>query len=130
MARRYASKVLWTLVLLGTLGLAVMASAGDAPSREIVLETRDMAFYLPGNPVPNPTIVVTPGETVRIILVNRDRGMKHDVTIDSLGLQSQLLSGDGSSTDLVFRVPKRRGSFEYTCSLHQQMMRGLLVIGS
>jgi hypothetical protein len=117
-------------LLLGILGLSVMASTGDVPSREIRLEAREMAFYLPGNPTPNPDLRLHRGEVVRLVLINRDLGLRHDLSVEELDVRTELVVGDGSATEVILRAPRQRGSFDYVCSLHRTMMRGVVVVDS
>lgn len=99
------------------------ASGGDV--REIRLEARGMAFYLPGDERPNPTLRVAPGERVRLVLENRDPGMRHDLALPALDRATTVLES-GRTTSVVIRAPERPGSHEYLCSLHPVLMRGVL----
>lgn len=116
-----------SVAILGALAFAVAALSKPEP-REIVLTARDVAFFLPGDPTPNPTLVVAPGETVRLRLVNQDRGMRHDWAAGSLGVATRLLAGDGGSDSVVFTAPRERGSHRYVCSTHAQLMSGRLEV--
>lgn len=119
------------VVVLGFLAVgAVLAvhAASSAPAREIRLEARDMAFYLEGGSEPNPTLTAAPGERLRLLFVNRDRGYAHDVRLESLGVQTSQLAGDGSADRLTFRVPEVPGEHPYECSLHPRMMGATLVV--
>lgn len=123
---------------LATVAIAVMAAVAitaatyvaDAsqPINEYTLVARDMAFYLPGASVPNPQLVVPAEERVRLTMVNRDAGIDHDVAVESLGVASGAVHGDGSSTTLEFRAPREPGEHQYVCRLHGRMMRGKLVV--
>lgn len=123
------------LALLG-LVLAVAAtawvvSAAAPPRREIVLEAREMAFFLPGDPTRNPTLRLAPGETVRLTLVNRDLGRTHDLAVEAPGSfkgTTRPLTGDGASATLLLHAPPTPGEHTYLCTLHPRMMRGRLVI--
>lgn len=110
-------------------GIAWGISAARTPPREIVLVARDMAFYIDGSETPNPTLRLQPGETVRLTLINRDRGMRHDLAVDELGVGTAVLPGDGSSATIRLRAPQRRGAYDYLCRLHVQTMRGRLEVG-
>jgi hypothetical protein len=100
---------------------------GDEPT-EVVLVARTMAFYLPGNPTPNPTLAFARGERVRLVVKNEDPGMEHDFAASSLRLQSALLRSAGTQTALEFRLPDAAGTHEYTCTTHAALMRGRLEI--
>jgi plastocyanin len=115
------------LGLVGLIGLIPLIASRTDVSREIVLEARGMRFHLAGDPAPNPRIRVGAGERVRIVLRNLEPGMTHDFAVRSLGLRTESLIGEGS-TSLVFRAPDRRGEHEYVCTPHSVMMRGVLVV--
>jgi plastocyanin len=118
-----AIAVLFALVALPSL----VADPVTAP-REIVLTARHMAFYLDGNPTPNPTLRVKAGEPVTITLRSEDIGITHDVAVRSWNIGTALLSGKGA-VSVSFRVPDRRdGPTEYVCSAHAVMMRGSVEI--
>ena len=114
-----------TALALLAAGLGLEAAGGEA--REVRLVARDMAFYLPGGDVPNPTLRFAAGERVRILLVNEDPGMTHDLVAEGLGLATPLVER-GGTTGLELRVPETPGSHEYLCSLHPVLMRGLIEV--
>ena len=117
--------VLVTLSGLGLAGLlAVVAGSTRAP-REIVVVARDMAFYLEGDVRPNPTIRMTAGEDVRLILRNEEPGVTHDFVIGAWRVATPLLHGHETAS-VEFRAPDRPGRHEYLCSPHSQMMRGAI----
>lgn len=107
---------------------------GAAEPREVRLVARDMAYYLPGGTTPNPTLRFAPGERVRVVLVNEDPGMAHDVLAPGLGLATPLVlgrppgQGRGPVATDVVRAPDRPGTHEYVCSLHPVLMRGLIEV--
>jgi plastocyanin len=87
-----------------------------------------MAFYLEGNPTPNPTIVLRRGEDVRLNLINQDRGMTHDFAVESLDLATPQLRRSGSATTVSFEAPEEPGESEYVCTLHARMMKGIVKV--
>lgn len=91
------------------------------PQRTIVVTAQDMMFN-----ETNPTIELTPGETVRLVFRNEDPGMKHDLNIPALGLRTGVIEA-GEEAVLEFTVPDN-GTFEYVCSLHPVSMRGLFAV--
>jgi hypothetical protein len=118
-----------TIIGLVCAGLAISVMANSRPvPREIVLEARGMAFYLPDNNEPNPTLILRAGEKVRLRLVNRDRGFEHDWRVRSLELATRLLPGDGAADQIIITAPDEAGRHEYACSLHSTMMRGVLEV--
>ena len=98
--------------------------------RDITLVVRDMAFYLDGGSEPNPTIQVRTGETVQLTLLNRDPGLKHNLTIEALWLDMPHLETD-ASMKVRLRAPSRPGRLPYVCAPHSEMMHGVIeVVGS
>jgi len=114
-----------TVVLLSVL-LPLTAST-RAAVRDITLVTRDMAFYLEGGSVPNPTIRLEPGEEVRFILRNLDPGIAHNLAIDGWHLETASLEADASAT-LRVRAPDQPGRQTYVCAPHREMMRGVIEV--
>jgi hypothetical protein len=114
-------------VVLGVGALMPLVADPRPEPREIVLVARGMAFYLRGSDAPNPTIVLAPGEEVRVTLRNEDPGIDHDFAVASLGAALQPLGG-GTSRSLRLRAPATPGRHEYVCRPHAQMMKGLLVV--
>ena len=114
-----------SLLLLLPLGASTRTAV-----RDITLVARDMAFYLDGGSEPNPTIQVRTGETVQLTVLNRDPGLKHNLTIEALGLDMPLLETDASMR-VRLRAPSRPGRLPYVCAPHSEMMRGVIeVVGS
>jgi plastocyanin len=118
-----AAVLLTALVTLPSL----VADPATRP-REIVLTARHMAFYLEGNPQPNPTLRVRAGESITIVLRSEDAGITHDFAVRSWDVATSLLTGKGA-VSVSFRVPDRReGPREYVCSAHAIMMRGTIEV--
>lgn len=112
----------------GTPGADAAGDSGTRTSpREIVLEARGMAFYLPGDATPNPTLILARGERVRLTLANRDPGMAHDLAARSLAVATPVLEG-GAAASVVLRAPESSGVHEYVCTLHPILMRGLIEV--
>lgn len=126
-----AARLLAALGLLGAVAamalIPLMASA-RAGSREIVLVARQMAFYAEGGGEPNPTLVVRPGEEVRIVLKNEEPGVLHDLKVGGVNVSVDPIRA-GATASLTFRAPVQPGRYEYVCRPHAQMMKGLLVVG-
>ena len=116
------------LALAAAAGFGLRSDASGAPGgdvREIRLVARDMAFYLPGGATPNPALHVAPGERVRLVVENRDPGMRHDLALPSLDRATAVV-GAGREAGVVLQAPERTGEHEYLCSLHPVLMRGVL----
>lgn len=103
--------------------LPVMTSA---PARDIVLVTKDMAFYLEGDPsTPNPVIEVKAGERVRIVLRNQERGVMHDFAVPSMRSAIDGLRWNEQG-EVTFDIPDVPGNYEYVCRPHLLMMKGVI----
>jgi plastocyanin len=90
-----------------------------------------MAFYLPGDATPNPRLVAERGEELRFVLRNEDRGMPHDLEVPEAGgdrKATRAVRGVGDTASLAFRAPETAGNYEYVCTLHSRMMRGVLEV--
>jgi Copper binding proteins, plastocyanin/azurin family len=98
-------------------GVGLSAARSNAPGepRAITLTARDMAFYRPGDPTPNP-----------LTLDNQDRGMPHDFAVATLDLATDPLHEAGTTTSVVFEAPDQPGDREYVCTFHAGMMKGVL----
>jgi plastocyanin len=119
--------VLTALLLLALVG-GLVAAVSPAPAREIVLVARDMAFYLDDEPyTPNPRLRVRPGERVRLVLRNDDRGYTHDVAVPAAGAATPLLDWRGTGR-ITFMAPAVPGTYDYVCQPHALMMRGVLEV--
>ncbi len=122
--------IIVTLLLAALVaGVAWSVAAARTAPREIVLVARGMTFYLEGDDTPNPTLRLRPGEEVRLTLINRDPGMRHDLAVAERGVGTAVLAGDGSAQTIRLRAPVRPGVYDYLCRFHAQTMRGLLEVG-
>lgn len=95
--------------------------------REIRLDVRDMTFHLEGREDPNPTLRMKQGERIRVVLMNRDRGMSHDFAISAWQVATRPLAGEGHDA-IEFTVPEVRGSSGYVCTTHSAIMRGIIEV--
>jgi plastocyanin len=108
--------------VLGT-GLASVTTRGKA--REITLVAKGMAFYARDGKTANPVIEARAGETLRIVLQNRDRGMTHDFAVPAVDAATDALQWN-EEDEVTFEVPDEPGTYEYVCRPHLLMMRGTL----
>jgi plastocyanin len=115
------------LAVVGALAVSFVASSSE-PAVEITVRARAMAFYVDGDVRPNPVLELPAGQRVRLVFVNEDRGVEHDLVLPGLGVASERLAGDGMRQVLRFRTPARAGSSSYVCSLHPMMMTAALEI--
>jgi len=130
-ATRRAAAIVAAGLVAGLLGGGIGMSRGTTPAgpvgREFVLFARDMAYFLPGDPRPNPTLVVERGQTVRVVLLNQDSGMDHDFAVPALDAASPLIAGPGEAV-VTFRAPSEPGEHEYLCTVHAVVMRGVIAV--
>jgi plastocyanin len=134
--RRVMTKLASILLALAVaIGVVLTVQAAVRPqlrtARTVTLVARDMAFYLPGDPTPNPRLSVARGEEVRFVLRNDDRGIPHDLALpleNGEWRSTRQVRGAGESAGLTFRAPQLRGEHEYVCTLHSRMMRGVLEV--
>jgi plastocyanin len=120
--------VLTTMLLaaafIGLRWLPLAAGPREAP-REVELVARDMAFYLPGDRTPNPTLRFSPGERVRLVLRNEQPGMTHNFVISGWDVKTRELRGRATAR-VEFQVPSERGTQRYECAPHAAMMTGAI----
>jgi plastocyanin len=100
---------------------------GSKKAREVVLVVRDMAFYLSGDGVENPTLRLKAGEEVRVVLRNEEPGVTHDFAVSDWKVATRRLHG-GARDAVTFRVPNQPGRHEYLCNPHASMMRGIIEV--
>lgn len=118
------------ILFLAVVAMTVRAVVTEDPVREITLHARDMAFYLPGDAAPNPTLRVAAGEELRFTLVNEEPGVQHDLAVEASGLViGPLPVAAGSRASATARAPEVPGRYPYVCELHAKMMRGTLEVG-
>ncbi|MEM4310869.1 MAG: cupredoxin domain-containing protein [Nitrososphaerales archaeon] len=106
------------------------------PTVEFMLQTAftDGSFSFLGmgsniNEVKNPTLYVTHGAVVKIVIENGD-GIEHDFVIEGLDVHSKHISMKGEKTSVIFKA-EREGEFYYYCSIpgHRELgMEGKIVI--
>jgi hypothetical protein len=114
------------LVVVLTALIPLLATPRTA-EREIVLVARGMAFYVEGSNDPNPTLVLTRGEQVRVIVRNEDPGITHGFGVSSLAARVDGIR-PGTSAGVSLRAPDQLGRYEYVCPPHAVMMKGTLLV--
>jgi plastocyanin len=126
MGRKVSVKAVAAFVVLMVAIAGLLPVASKARTREVVLVAKDMAFYVETDPkTPNPVIEVKTGETIRVVLRNRDRGMTHDFAVPAVRAAMDELDWN-EEDDLTFEAPDEPGSYEYVCRPHLLMMKGTL----
>jgi plastocyanin len=113
------------VVLVAALGASWVSRASSA--REVVLVARGMAFYLEGGDTANPTIQVRAGDRVRVVLRNQAAGLRHDLSVPSLGAAMALVD-PATNGMLEFDAPRHPGRLVYECRPHAQMMHGMIEV--
>jgi plastocyanin len=116
-----------TVVVVLLLGAFAVAVARPAP-REVTLVAHGMAFYLENGNQPNPTLTFRPGDRVRIVLRNDDRGFQHNFVMPSVRKAEFQPIGWNQTADVVLTVPETPGIYEYWCRPHMMMMRGQIIV--
>ena len=125
--RRVSIKLIAVVVAVVAVG-GLLAAVSHKPSREIVLVTRGMAFYLEGDPAQaNPTLTVRAGERVRVVLRNEERGFTHDFAVPAVDAATDLISWNEDAS-VTFTVPETPGTYAYVCEPHAMMMRGQIIV--
>ena len=119
------------LILIAAIAVAglSLAAAAKPDARTVSLVARDMAFYLPGDGTPNPTLRLAAGERARLTLVNDEPGMQHDLAVEAAGFAiGPLPVAAGSHESALLIAPEEPGLHPYVCTLHARMMRGTLEV--
>ena len=125
--RRVSGRSVAALAVVLFIG-GLLPVLSKAPSREITLVTRGMAFYVDGDfDTPNPTIHVPAGETIRIVLRNADPGIAHDFAVPALDEALDPI-GTSETGSLTFDLPNTPGTYQYVCRPHMLMMKGTIVV--
>jgi len=117
-------------VLVAALGVMAMppgAAEMHGASRELRIVVRNMTYYLEGSAEANPTLRLHAGETVRLVVRNEDRGMKHDFTIPDWDAATPLVAGQREGS-VVITAPSRGARADYHCTPHAETMRGTIIV--
>ena len=120
-------RVLALIVTLTAVALLPFLVTTREREREIRIVALDRRFHLEGEAGGNPTLILRPGERVRLVLRNEDDGMRHDFTIPAWKIAVPAIDGKGERT-MTFRVPEARGRTAYACTPHPVSMRGMIEV--
>lgn len=124
--RRVSGKIVAAVAVLFIAVVGMLPVMTKARARAITLVARDMAFFAENDAKSaNPLIEASPGETIRIILVNRDRGVTHDFAVPAVDAATDLIDWN-ERAEVTFQVPDEPGTYEYVCRPHLLMMKGTL----
>lgn len=126
LGRRVPGKMVAAVAVLFVSVVGLLPVMTTSPAREITLIAKDMAFYVESDmKTANPIIEAKAGETIRIVLLNRDRGIIHDFAVPAVDAATERI--DWNERDAVtFEVPDEPGTYEYVCRPHLLMMKGRL----
>lgn len=119
-----------TTVLVAALGILAMPPRGAemrGASRDVRIVVRNMTFYLEGSGAANPTLRLRAGETVRLVLRNEDRGMKHDFTVPAWNAATPLIPVQREA-EVLITAPARGSRATYHCTPHEETMRGTIIV--
>lgn len=128
MAKALAAAFVGGAVAVVAFGAIALSARGTSSGpREIRLVARDMNFYIEGQVDPNPTLRLRAGETVRLVLLNQDEGMRHDFAIPGWDAATRRIES-GEEASVTFRAPDRAASQIYQCRPHGAIMRGTILV--
>ena len=125
--RRISTEPVAIVAVVFMVAMGVARALMGENAREITIVAKDMAFYVEGNPTANPPIEARAGETLRIVLENRDRGLTHDFAVPSVDASTDVLKWN-EQDEITFEVPSEPGTYEYVCQPHLLMMKGTLKV--
>lgn len=126
LGRKVSFKAVAAVVAVLVMG-TLIPLVSKAPSREITLVAKGMAFYLADDPnTPNPVIDVRAGEQVRLTFRNEDRGMTHDFAAPAIAGAAVDLVDWKESADTTWQAPSTPGTYRYVCRPHSAMMHGII----
>ena len=114
--------IVFAMLLIGITLPTVMAMR-DSPN--VIMEVVAENFVFRGN---NPTLYADPGSKVNLIFRNEARGIVHQLAIEGLDVETDVLR-PGDSQEINFFVPLRDTVLTYSCYLHSTM-KGKFVVGS
>ena len=87
----------------------------------------EMCIRDSGDAEANPRIRMEAGETIRLVLWNKQPGVVHDFVVGAWQVATPRLRGRERDS-LVFQVPEAVGHYVYECSPHSAMMRGTIEV--
>ena len=123
-------RIILLVTMAGALALFVSLLQAKEIPREVIIVAKDMSFTVYAQDLEgkkNPTLNFKVGEKISILFRNNDPGIRHDLSIDGLGIKTSVLSY-GESERFTLTVPDLQGTTIYYCTFHKLMMNGLIVI--
>jgi plastocyanin len=126
--RRISTEPVAIVAVVFVLAMSAGRALTGENARQVRLVARDMAFYIDGDlKTANPVIEARAGETLRVVLKNRDRGMTHDFAVPAADAATSALKWN-EDDEVTFEVPLEPGTYEYVCRPHLLMMKGTLKV--
>ncbi len=128
--KRIGLLVALMIVVVGATGVVLASMAQGAVSHEITIVAKNMVFVIDSpesSGEANPTITVKTGQKITIVFRNDDPGMQHDLVIQGLHVQVDVVSC-GETTRLTFTAPRKPSTYAYWCSFHPISMRGVFIV--
>jgi plastocyanin len=125
--KRVSAEPVAIIAVVFVVAMGVARALTGENARQITIVARDMAFYVEGDPRPNPIIEARAGETLRIVLKNQDRGMTHDFAVPSADAFTDVLKWN-ENDEVTFEVPSEPGTYDYVCRPHLLMMKGAIEV--
>lgn len=130
MSEEKKKKLSWVFGVSALVGFCLLtfnlAFRSLEPVLKVTLIAKDMAFYLEGMGEANPRLEWQRGKRIQLYLINRDKGMVHDLVLPELNLATEKIRF-GQQTKLEFTI-RQSGWFDYLCSLHPAIMLGRVEI--
>ena len=123
--------IVFVLLLIGITFATVIPSSclsdclisRDRPN--VIMEIVAEDFVFRGN---NPMLYAETGSKVKLIFRNEAHGIEHQLAIEGMGVETDVLR-PGESREINFFVPLRDTVLTYSCYLHPAM-KGKFVVGS
>jgi plastocyanin len=128
MSKKRQIRMTFAVITIAVAGLLLprMVSSREA-ARELRVTARGMTYYVDGVADQNPLLTFTPGEQVRVVFKNEDKGMAHNFSIPAWRVEMTVVQGTGEES-LTFRVPTNASTAVYVCTPHAEMMSGRVAV--
>jgi plastocyanin len=130
LGRRVSGKMVAAAAAVFIVAAGLLPVMTTPRAREIRLVAREMAFYTDrDDTTANPIIEAAPGEMLRVVLVNQDRGITHDFAVPAFAVATDAIDWN-ERDEVTFKAPAKAGTYEYVCRPHAAMMKGRIVVRS
>ncbi len=122
--------ILLLVIIAGAFALFVTFLQDKELPRQVIIVAENMSFSSSAQNIEgelNPTFTFHVGEKISILFQNKDAGIRHDLVIEGLDIQTAVLSY-GEFERFTISVPDKKGTYTYYCTFHKLMMIGQIVI--